>query len=119
MVWLGNFDGTPNPAFIGKDLAAPLFFRIAEQISNQQNNHLTAPHKLNLAKVKICSDTGDLATDFCAKTAETYFILGITQIKNSNITRLVPIDKASGLRACRHTPPATMLKSYNFGRPTY
>lgn len=114
VVWLGNFDGTPNPAFIGKDLAAPLFFRIAEQISNQQNNYLTAPHKLNLAKVKICSDTGDLATDFCAKTAETYFILGITQIKNSNITRLVPIDKASGLRACRHTPPATMLKSYNF-----
>ena len=55
-----------------------------------------------------------MATDFCAKTAETYFIPGITRIKNSNISRLIPIDKASGLRACRHTPPTTELKSYNF-----
>ncbi len=114
VVWLGNFDGTPNPAFIGKDLAAPLFFRIAGQIGNQPDGLLTVPQNLNLAKVKICKDTGDLATDFCAKTAETYFIPGITRIKNSNISRLIPIDKASGLRACRHTPPATELKSYNF-----
>lgn len=114
VVWLGNFDGTFNPAFIGKDLAAPLFFRIAEQIGNQTDNLLTVPQHLNLAKVKICKDTGDLATDFCAKTAETYFIPGITRIKNSNISRLIPIDKASGLRACRHTPPTTELKSYNF-----
>lgn len=114
VVWLGNFDGTPNPAFVGKDLAAPLFFRIAEQISSRQNSPLLPPPNLNLAKVKICRSTGDLATDFCPKTAETYFIPQVTHIKNSGIARLIPIDKASGLRACRHTPPATELKSYNF-----
>ena len=95
-------------------MAAPLFFRIAEQISSRQNSPLLPPPNLNLAKVKICRSTGDLATDFCPKTAETYFIPQVTHIKNSGIARLIPIDKASGLRACRHTPPATELKSYNF-----
>lgn len=116
VVWFGNFDGTPNPAFIGKNLAAPLFFRIAWQISAppKKANSLYIPDNFNLAKVKICRDTGDLATAFCTKQAETFFIPGVTSIKMSNVNRLIPIDIKTGLRACRHTPPATILKPYNF-----
>lgn len=116
VVWFGNFDGTPNPAFVGKNLAAPLFFRIARQLLTlpAKDKTLNIPADLNLAKVKICHDTGDLATAFCAKQAETLFIPGVTSIKMSNISRLIPIDIKTGLRACRHTPPATILKPYNF-----
>lgn len=30
VVWIGNFDGTPNNAFVGRDMAAPLFFGWSE-----------------------------------------------------------------------------------------
>lgn len=33
VVWVGNFDGTPNPAFTGREAAAPLFFRLVRQIA--------------------------------------------------------------------------------------
>lgn len=116
VVWLGNFNGKSNSAFVGRKLAAPLFFRIARRFmdKNLLSSYKEETEYLNLAKVKVCQDTGDLATEFCHKTVETYFIPGVTSIKNSNITRLIPIDKKSGLRACRHTPPQTELKSYNF-----
>ncbi len=32
VVWIGNFDGTANPAFVGRTAAAPLFFRIVDAL---------------------------------------------------------------------------------------
>ena len=32
VIWVGNFDGRGNPAFVGIDTAAPLFFRVADVI---------------------------------------------------------------------------------------
>src|SRR6185503_1820431 len=32
VVWVGNFDGSANPAFIGVDAAAPLFFEIVDAV---------------------------------------------------------------------------------------
>ena len=32
VVWVGNFDGSGNPAFIGADAAAPLFFQIIDAV---------------------------------------------------------------------------------------
>lgn len=116
VVWLGNFDGTPNSAFVGRDMAAPLFFRLVRKIAKQNNlpNKLQPQSSLKLAKVKICQDTGDIANVYCKKTVESYFIPGVSQIKVSNVSRLIPIDIQTGLRACRHTPPLTEMKSYNF-----
>ena len=31
-VWIGNFDGTPNANFIGRDAAGPLFFQIVDAL---------------------------------------------------------------------------------------
>ena len=33
VVWIGDFEGQGNPAFIGVDTAAPLFFRIADALN--------------------------------------------------------------------------------------
>lgn len=115
-VWIGNFDGTPNNAFVGREIAAPLFFRLVRKLEKYEKfapDLLPSP-ELNLAKVKICADTGDIADGQCERQEDTYFIPGTTQIKLSNITRKIPIDIQTGLRACRHTPPSTELKSYNF-----
>lgn len=116
VVWIGNFDGTPNPAFVGRQIAAPLFFRLARKLIKEIHSpEILAPTThLNLSKVKICAETGDIADEYCDKKDETYFIPGVTSIKLSNVTRLIPIYKKSGLRACRHTPPLTEMRSYNF-----
>ena len=34
-VWIGNFDGQGNPAFIGREAAAPLFFEIIDSLKSQ------------------------------------------------------------------------------------
>ena len=31
-VWVGNFDGAPNPAFVGREAAGPLFFGIVDAL---------------------------------------------------------------------------------------
>lgn len=115
-VWVGNFDGTSNHAFIGREMAAPLFFRlvrkIAAGVSIPQN--LEPSSALNLAKVNVCSDTGDIANVYCVQQVETYFIPGVSGIKMSDVARMIPIDIATGLRACRHRPPQTEMRRYNF-----
>lgn len=115
-VWIGNFDGTPNHSFIGRDIAAPLFFRLVRQLAKQYNisPQLQPSIPLNLALVEVCKDTGDIAADKCEDKTDTYFIPGVTDINISNVSRQIPIDTATGLRACKHTPPKTVIKRYNF-----
>ncbi|MBP1532484.1 MAG: penicillin-binding protein 1C, partial [Alphaproteobacteria bacterium] len=116
VVWVGNFDGTPNNAFVGRDIAAPLFFRLVRSIGKHHKiaDKLTSDTELNIAKVKVCRDTGDIANADCDDVIDTYFIPNVTGIKVSDVARKIPIDVKSGLRACRHTPPQTVMKSYNF-----
>src|SRR5207249_1599221 len=35
-VWVGNFDGAGNPAFVGVQMAAPLFFQVVDAIEAQE-----------------------------------------------------------------------------------
>ena len=115
-VWIGNFDGTPNSSFVGRDIAAPLFFKLVRNLAKQTEipHKLKPTTKLNLSTVEVCRDTGDIATDDCPQTVMTYFIPNTTTVKVSGITRKIPIDVKTGLRACRHTPPDTVMQSYNF-----
>lgn len=116
IVWIGNFDNTPNNAFIGRDMAAPLMFALIRQLAAE--GLIKEPNRtelsLVLTKVNICLATGELADEDCDKTGSTYFIPNITKTPYKHITRKIPIDKASGKRACRHIPPLTELKAYQF-----
>lgn len=116
IVWLGNFDNTPNNALVGREMAAPLMFALIRQIAAEGLIKETPPAAdiLNLTKVDICLDTGELANEDCKKTGSIYFIPNITQTPYSRITRKIPVIKVSGKRACRHTPPLTELKAYQF-----
>ena len=115
-VWIGNFDATPNNAFVGRDIAAPLFFKLVRNLAKQTKipPKLKLPASLNISAVEVCRDTGDIANADCPETIVTYFIPNVTTIKVSNIARKIPIDSKTGLRACRHTPPTTVMKSFNF-----
>jgi penicillin-binding protein 1C len=101
-VWIGNFDGKSNPAFVGIDSAAPLFFRIADalplNLSHDSDRANTPPRTLK--KIAVCEASGDLPNSWCPKTVETWFIPGKSPIRVSTLHRPVVVDTRTGLAAC-------------------
>jgi penicillin-binding protein 1C len=102
VVWVGNFDGSGNPAFVGVDAAAPLFFQIVDDVQAEHRN-LAEPARrapANLARVEICLASGELPNRWCPQKGLTWFIPGKSPIRVSNVHRPVMIDDATGLAAC-------------------
>jgi len=101
-VWVGNFDGEGNPAFVGVQVAAPLFFQMVDAIEAQQPS-LGEPVRtfpMNLTTVDVCAASGDLPNADCPRTAETWFIPGKSPIRVSTLHQALAIDDRTGLRAC-------------------
>jgi penicillin-binding protein 1C len=106
IVWVGNFDGSGNPAFVGVDAAAPLFFQIVDAVRDE-NPALPEPSLRpppGVRRVEICLATGELPNRWCPQTGATWFIPGKSPIRISTVHRPVMIDDATGLTVC---PPYT------------
>lgn len=108
-VWVGNFDGSSNPAFVGIDTAAPLFFRIADalRLADPTLKLVTPPVPAGVRKVNVCSASGDLPNAYCPQTTPTWYIPGKSPIKVSTLHRPVTVDMHSGLPVCPPYDPAT------------
>lgn len=108
VVWVGNFDGHGNPAFVGVQAAAPLFFRLVDAIT-VNDPKLVEPifrQPPRLERVDVCSASGDLPNADCPQTAGTWYIPGISPIRVSQIHRRVWIDTRTGKQACPPYDPA-------------
>src|SRR5688572_1604324 len=102
VVWIGNFDGSSNPAFVGAEAAAPLFFRILDAL-HAAEPEMSAPvfrQPPNLARVEVCADSGDLPNADCPRTVSTWYMPGRSPIRVSTVHRRVWIDTRTGLQAC-------------------
>jgi penicillin-binding protein 1C len=102
VVWIGDFAGRGNPAFVGVDAAAPLFFRIADAV-NFARARETVPElrpPAGVSRVAVCAESGDLPNAWCPQTVETWYIPGKSPIKVSQLHRGVAIDEATGRPAC-------------------
>lgn len=101
-VWLGNFDGSANPALVGIKAAAPLFFRIADALQLAHPDEFTAVRKppAGLKRVSICSASGELPNIWCPKTEQTWFIPGKSPIKVSALHQPVVVENLTGKAAC-------------------
>ena len=126
IVWVGNFDGTPNNAFSGAHAAAPIYFALANATSKYyathgiriQNNNFMRDD-LNISEIDMCADVGGLAGKYCPKTVRAYFIPGKSPIATSSVYRAVPIDNKTGLRACTRDPNTTHMAVYEFWDAEY
>jgi penicillin-binding protein 1C len=101
VVWVGNFDGSGNPAFVGVQTAAPLFFRIVDAIGATRK--LVEPafrQPPRLERVDVCSASGDLPNAECPQTVSTWYIPGVSPIRVSQVHRRVWIDTRTGTQAC-------------------
>ncbi len=116
-VWVGNFDGSANAAFVGRQAAAPLFFAVADDLAAELDDTYAtfAPAPgLNVVKVDVCASTGDLPGRYCPRTTKSWFVPGVSPIRVSNIHRAVRIDTATGFRSCRFDPQTTQEAVYEF-----
>lgn len=115
-VWIGNFDNKANPAFVGKDIAAPLFFELIDAIKHERGplqNMTKRPETMNLEKVEVCRASGMLPTRYCLETEWTWFIPGKSPIKTDTIFREVAINNRTGLRTC-HIDENTRFEIFEF-----
>lgn len=116
-VWVGNFDGSANPAFVGRSAAAPLFFEIADALIAGLDDARPACLRragLNIEQVEVCAATGDLPGRHCPRTEKAWFIPGVSPIKVSDVHRAVRIDRQTGLRACRFDGDNTREEVFEF-----
>jgi penicillin-binding protein 1C len=76
VVWVGNFDSSSNPAFVGIQSAAPLFFRIFDALHSAEPtmSDLTLRPPQGVTQVAVCAASGDLPNAECPQTALTWFI---------------------------------------------
>lgn len=116
-VWVGNFDGSSNTAFVGRDAAGPLFFDLVDELHERVGSFgrfRATPLGLNVRRVEVCADTGDLPNRYCPRTKETWFIPGVSPIKTSDIYRRVAIDTHTGRRACQPSAADVRYQVFEF-----
>ncbi len=117
VVWVGNFDGSSNQAFVGVEAAAPLFFQMVDALQAAQPRMGEPLRRMpaNLRRVEICLASGDLPNQWCPQRGMTWFIPGKSPIRVSQVHRPVVIDDETGQPAC---PPyagkRTHVEVYEF-----
>ena len=116
VVWVGNFDGRGNPAFIGVDAAAPLFFRIADALNlARAGDPPAAPvPPAGVARIAVCTGSGDLPNADCPHTVDTWYIPGKSPIRVSQLHRTVAIDMQTGNAVCPPYPATSRFEVFEF-----
>lgn len=117
LVWLGNFNGEGNPAFVGVTAAAPLFFSIVDALHGHDRGGLLPPPRPlphNLSRVAVCSVSGQLPSRHCPHKQMTWFVPGRSPIEVCQIHRPVEIDDRTGLRACSGLAQKTHTEVFEF-----
>jgi penicillin-binding protein 1C len=100
-VWFGDNDKAINPALVGRNMAAPLFFQIYDLIKNSQkyNANQDSPQwmshlGLNVKSVHICSLSKKIKTENCGhQTEASLFIPSVSPIETCQIHRKVFVDQ--------------------------
>jgi len=112
-VWVGNFDGSPNPNFVGRDVAAPIFFGIVDAMRAVDGSRdgggvlrgFTPPlAPASVARVRVCARSGHLPGRHCRDQVEALYIPGKSPIKVCDVHRLFRIDLRTGRRVCATNP---------------
>ena len=104
VVWVGNFDGTVNPEFVGRTAAAPLLFRMVDSLRAHSLQAVplatcfTLTQDLNLRQVDLCAVSGMVAGLNCPQTEKGWFIPGKSPISACDVHRRIWVDNQTGLR---------------------
>jgi len=99
VVWLGNADSKGNPEFIGRELAGPLFFRLADYLIKETGfKSEYAKFRGRAKKVNVCAVSGELPGPYCKLTRSSWFIPGKSPIGTCSVHREIEVKE--GRRLC-------------------
>ncbi len=118
-VWIGNFNGAGNPAFVSLKAAAPLFFEITDAIRRNRLSearpyagYLEVPS--GARKIEVCAVSGKIPNDFCRSEVLSWFIPGKSPISVCDIHREVYINTMTGYRTTMFDRGTTKREVYEF-----
>ncbi|MGA2477721.1 MAG: penicillin-binding protein 1C [Spirochaetia bacterium] len=116
-VWVGNFDGSGNPAFVGLRSAAPLMFEIIDALraSGLEKDYAGDPPPVEppgIIRTKVCSVSGKIPNPDCPSLVDTWFIPGTSPIDVCDIHQKIYIDTRTGLRRNRPLEGVTRTELY-------
>jgi len=112
-VWVGDFSGAGNPAFVGVDAAAPLFFQIVDSIAADDPGAASFLHTppRGVRKIEVCALSGGLPTGHCPHRRLSWFIPGRSPIAPCEVHRTLALD-ADGRRTCPGGPPTVRTEAF-------
>jgi len=108
VVWIGNFDGQGNTAFLGRTMAAPLLIDIVDaSLATLPGESRAFPETVpeGVTRVAVCPVSGALPGPDCPKTESAWYIPGVSPIDTCKIHRAVYIDTRTGYRTDRAAGP--------------
>ncbi len=100
-VWIGNFSGEGNTAFIGRYMSGPLLFGVIDAMLSDIPEELCLPPPripADVASVSVCAVSGGIPNEHCPHTVRTWFLPGVSPITKCGIHRAVRIDTRTGYR---------------------
>lgn len=108
-IWFGDNDREMNPALVGRNMAAPLYFQIYDYLRNKpqylkghENPIWDSRVGLNIKSVHICSVSKKIVTENCGhKTEESLFIPSVSAIETCSIHRKVYVDPQTQKISCK------------------
>jgi len=116
-VWVGNFNGEGNRAFVGRSAAGPLLFDLLAALVPQRGWTVAGManfSRLNLKAIDVCAATGELPGRYCPHTLTSWFIPGVSPIRVCTVHRAAAVDVATGMRSCRGIPQRTRMAVFEF-----
>lgn len=111
-VWFGDNDKAINPALVGRNMAAPLFFQIYDFIKNSKkySSHQQEPVWMsrlgvNVKSVHICSLSKKIKTENCGhQTEASLFIPSVSPIETCQMHRKIYVDGGNQKMSCESFP---------------
>ncbi len=115
VVWIGNFNGKGNPAFIARKCAAPLLHDIFHRLRLPWHKDQPAA---GVKEVELCAVSGQLPAPHCQHRRMGWFIPGISPISPCEIHREVLVDRTTGLRVATDDGKRDLHREvYEFWQP--
>lgn len=116
-VWVGNFSGQSNSAFVGREAAGPLLFSLIRAFETIHPTNLSKPlpeGSYNLTETKVCALSGHLPHEDCPHKKTTWFIPGVSPISHCTVHRRIAIDPVSGKKVCPSFSGKTKSRVYEY-----
>jgi len=116
-VWVGNFDGSGNPQFVGLQAAAPLMFQVidalrAGSLAGDYASDGSIEEPPGIITTKVCAVSGKIPGPFCSTLVDTLFIPGTSPIDVCDVHQQIFVDTRTGLRRSRSIPGVTRTEVY-------